>query len=140
VYVSERYVWKEAFALGIPELDAEHHAFLDLINSVADAVDCSEPGRLQLALADLRTYANVHFAHEEQFLEAAACPELARQRAEHALFVVRLDELDRAVHTGARAALDLARSWLIDHILGSDRECAAWLHASEVRVPYPLAV
>ena len=136
--MSERYVWKEAFALGIPELDAEHHAFLDLLNSVAEAADRAESEKMRLAVSDLRTYAQIHFAHEEQFLKVAACPELPRQQVEHALYVERLNELEQMPDAGFHAALEFARSWLVDHILGSDKQCAAWLHASDVQVPYPL--
>jgi len=131
--VSERYVWKASFALGIPQVDEEHRAFLDLLNAVADAAVRAERVRFERAVADLRTYAEIHFAHEEQLFQAAACPGLARQRAEHALYVKRLRELVEA--GDAKALLDFARSWLIEHILGSDRECAEWLR--ERRAPRP---
>jgi len=127
VSVSERYVWKKSFAVGIPEVDEEHRAFLDLLNGLAEATDRMDRKRLPGAIADLRTYAEIHFAHEERILEAAACPGLARQRAEHAFYVRRLREL--AEGHDVHALLDFARSWAIDHILGSDRECAEWIRS-----------
>ena len=137
--MSERYVWKEAFSLGIPELDAEHHAFLDLINAVSEAVDRGDGEAVQGALSSLRTYADIHFAHEEQFLKAAACPELPRQQSEHAEYVRQLIELQRGGEHCSQASLEFARSWLIEHILDSDKRCAAWLQGAEVVIPYPLA-
>lgn len=137
--MSERYVWKEAFELGIPELDAEHHAFLDLINAVGEALDRGDREVMQLAISSLRTYADIHFAHEEQFLEATACPELPRQHAEHAEYVRQLIELQRGGESCSQASLEFARSWFMDHILDSDKRCAAWLKATGARSPYPLA-
>lgn len=137
--MSERYVWKEAFSLGIPELDAEHRAFFDLINAVSEAVDRGDGEAVQSALSGLRTYADIHFAHEEQFLKAAACPELPRQQAEHAEYVRQLVELQRGGDCCSQAGLEFARSWLIDHILDSDKRCTAWLRETDVRMPYPVA-
>ncbi len=136
--MSERYVWKESFSLGIPELDAEHRAFFDLINAVGEAADRGD-GEVQSALSSLRTYADIHFAHEELFLKVAACPELPRQQAEHAEYVRQLIELERGGECCSQAGLDFARSWLIGHILDSDKRCAAWLQETAVRMPYPVA-
>lgn len=135
--MSERYVWKDSFALGIDGLDDEHRAFIDLLNAVGEGLDRGDPGAIHLAVEGLRSYAQFHFAHEETYLESIAYPGLRAHQAEHAGYLRRLAEIAGDQGSGPRAPLEMARAWLIDHILGTDRRFAVWAHQAPALAPYP---
>jgi hemerythrin len=137
--VSERYIWKDSFALGIEGLDEEHRAFIDLLNAVGEALDRGDTEAIAGAVEGLRTYAEIHFAHEETYLESIGYPDLLNHQVEHAAYLGRLRDIAAARGGGPRAPLEMARGWLIFHILGTDRRFAVWAHQSPTLAPYPLA-
>jgi hemerythrin-like metal-binding protein len=122
------FVWKDAFALGIPLIDGEHRQFFEILErGMRVARDGATPTTLALVLKELATYADVHFCHEEEALDRVGYPDLPRQQAEHRRFLEDLARLEARESTTVLAALGLMRSWLVEHILGSDRGYVAWL-------------
>jgi hemerythrin len=126
--VQPSFVWKESFALGIPLIDGEHRQFFEILERcVRAARDGATPTTLALLLKELSTYADVHFCHEEEALDRVGYPELARQQAEHRQFLSDLARLEARDALTVLAPLQLMRTWLVEHILGSDRRYVAWL-------------
>jgi hemerythrin-like metal-binding protein len=126
--VQPSFVWKEAFALGIPLIDGEHRQFFEILERcVRAARDGATPTTMALLLKELSTYADVHFCHEEEALDRVGYPELPRQKAEHRRFLEDLARLEARPSVTVLAALSLMRSWLVEHILGSDRGYVAWI-------------
>lgn len=122
------FVWKEAFALGIPEVDGEHRHFFEIMNRCARlAAEGATPTSLALVLKELATYAEHHFQHEEAALDRVGCPELPLHRAEHRRFVESLARLEAREAATVLGALALMRDWLLQHILGTDRRYVTWI-------------
>jgi hemerythrin len=120
--------WKKAFELGIPEVDEEHETFFEIINQLYAAMSRgAQTGYLQSCRARLQEYAAYHFKGEEDFLAVVGFPGLAGQRKEHAWFTKCIGELNLDSPDQARAALALAREWMLRHILGTDKHYAKWL-------------
>lgn len=120
--------WRKVFELGIPEVDAEHETFLEIVGSLHAAMT---RGGTQLYLEAIRDrlerYAAYHFSGEEEFLAAVAYPGLPGQQREHAWFVRFVRELRLEAADHGSAALALAREWLVRHILENDRAYTTWL-------------
>lgn len=121
----QRYQWKSSYALGIPVIDAEHRGYFELLSRIDTLVRTGgTPEALLVLVERLASYAQTHFAHEEEFLEAVGCPELAVQREEHLAFSSRLQGLARAP---AEEVLAFASDWMLEHVLGTDRRYVLWL-------------
>jgi hemerythrin len=125
------FVWKSGFELAIPEVDAEHRRFFELMNELYAAMirgDGDE--QLRSTLGSLMEYAAYHFVGEEEFLAAAGFPEVVAQRKQHAWFLEGLENLVLKDSEAARTALSFMKNWFLEHILGTDKKYAAWLVAS----------
>lgn len=123
------FVWKDAFALGIPMVDAQHQGFFDILNNLyAGVVAGAKPDVLTNAHNDLKFYAAKHFSDEEEYLQTVGYPAVAEQQLQHAKFVQYLESAD-VTRTDARATLSFLKDWMLQHILGTDRRYERWLNA-----------
>ncbi len=122
------YQFTEDCIIGIEEIDREHRRLFDLINEAAEllALQSAAAAPVCRILAELKDYANTHFAHEEAYMEKTKDPELVLQRKEHAAFREKLAALLSASVTEDNAAEKLNEiliflvRWLYRHILSSD--------------------
>ncbi len=119
--------WDESLNTGDRELDVHHQAFFIKAQQMADAC---RGGRGKFAVTEmldfLAEYALHHFRVEEQRMEACQFPYARTHLAQHADFLERLGaiktKLERKGPTPVLAdeVRDLALTWLLDHIKGSD--------------------
>ncbi|WP_295884242.1 hemerythrin domain-containing protein [uncultured Thiohalocapsa sp.] len=125
--MSEALVWRDAWALGVELLDAQHRDMVRLINQVLDpAAESAVGARLDALIAHLRR----HFDTEQVFLRAIDYPLTDQHCREHALQLAELVDLRRAVagDTGALSAEDRAgiRQWFFNHVVAEDRRFGAY--------------
>lgn len=122
------YQFTDDCLTGIETIDVEHRQLFRLINEAFSLAE-DETGLARNAksiLAKLAEYANVHFAHEEAYMEEISDPELPRQKKEHAAFAKKVAELQLQLTEGDEAAetfheiLSYLVRWLYAHILSSD--------------------
>ena len=122
------FTWKASFELGLPAIDDEHRNFFEILNRCARAAaDGASPSTVELLIQELVTYAAHHFKNEEAALERVGYPELAQQRREHQHFARGLELLRSQEAPSLLAALMMARDWLLQHVLGTDRRYVAWI-------------
>lgn len=120
--------WNETIAIDIPEIDDQHHTFVDLIAKLEAAVaDGSLKEQLVEVFEGLRRYVDYHFATEEKHFEAFGCyPNAAAHIAAHRAFADHIKEIRyRFMDDLEVLTAELARSmydWLINHIKHMDRE------------------
>lgn len=90
-------------------------------------------------LGHLVDFTAVHFAAEERFMAARACPQLEPHRAAHARLLAQLQALEGearvASQEAALAGVHRLRAWLLDHVEGPDRSLAEWTEAQELEDP-----
>lgn len=123
----ERIDWKEAFSVGIKELDDDHRQWLYIFNRLVDARDEGKGvealGRI---LTELVHYTQYHLTHEEYLLTEMGYPEFDAHCAEHKALVGRIEKA-RADFAGGPSdgmtdeILNMIRGWLVNHIRQSDR-------------------
>lgn len=116
--------------IGVPQVDKEHEHLFELLNSAYEALASKDEERVAIVkniLVKLQNYAKEHFAHEEDYMEAIADPELPMQRKEHAQFTQKVQELMEKVNADANVEtnvleeiLQFLTRWLYHHILSSD--------------------
>lgn len=95
--------WRDAYALGVPEIDHEHREMIAEINRLHDSLD-QDAGTDDVVdcLGEILAHIAAHFALEEKNMRAAAYPALAEHKADHERL---LDEL----HTIAADVADRGR-------------------------------
>lgn len=114
--------------------DAHHQLQGALIDAYEAALLDGASRRLAAdTLGHLVDFTAVHFAEEEAFMAASACPQLGPHQAAHARLLAQLRELEReaqeASTEAALAGIARLRGWLVDHVAGPDRALAAWTEA-----------
>jgi diguanylate cyclase (GGDEF)-like protein/hemerythrin-like metal-binding protein/PAS domain S-box-containing protein len=137
------FYWNKSFEVGIAAIDSQHRCLVDLINALAAAV--TEGGKLpelQSLFGQLMEYAAVHFSDEEKLMNASSLPETEKEahRREHRCFVEKAQKIvenPKLLQVEAsEQVLEFLITWLISHILGSDKKIAKALEQNgEDRFP-----
>ena len=118
--------------VGVPAIDAEHQALLDICDQFLSAAESGQPvASLEGILASMINHAQDHFTAEERVLDRVGYPALATHKAEHRRLMAHAeslqshwDEIDRDhIHQTA----DYLRAWLLDHIRTEDRSFRTFL-------------
>lgn len=149
-------VWREQLAVGDPQVDQDHRYLLCLFNCIELSLASAETlAHLPLFFGQLLDYTREHFQREEALQARVGYPALAEHRGAHARIVEMLVELDgrlqrelavlgeagsvTAIDETRRAALDalrtrlgpellqLAREWVIEHVIRMDKPMEPWL-------------
>jgi hemerythrin len=129
--------WKPEYSVGNREIDEQHKRLVGLINQLHDAMKAG--GRhedLMKIMNELTDYTRYHFAHEEKLMQKAGYKDLAAHQRVHRAMVEQVEKLKQEAGT-SRAGFSIKlmgflKSWLTDHILGSDQKYASALKSAEV--------
>jgi len=122
--------WKAEFALGLPEVDAEHQRFFEIMNELHGAMlRGNADAQVASTLCSLTAYATNHFEHEERALAEVGYPQLHVQRKQHQWFLAQMQQLALSNRESSRGALSFMKDWLVEHILGTDKKYAVWIAA-----------
>jgi hemerythrin-like metal-binding protein len=129
--------WGPHLELGNAGIDADHRSLVETLNRLRAAVR-QDQGReeIQTVLAFLRDYAVSHFATEEALMLQHKFPGASAHFTAHAELVMKVSDLLADFRAGKTeltgAVLAFLESWLVDHILGLDKELGAYLRSRGV--------
>ncbi len=125
--------WTTELETGIRHIDLQHQELVDLINQATDALALGrEQEMLEQILPKLAGYVVFHFGTEESLLANAGVlgSHAQHHRSAHHAFSARIQQFKQTYADGsanANALPELAnylQSWLVDHILITDKELA----------------
>jgi len=131
----QAFTWDPSFETHIPEVDAQHHRLVDLINGLGSLlVEGGElaPAELERTHRELADYAGHHFADEERLMAQAEVDPRHRQghHRDHETFREYVAAATGRTGPGEESRLlSYLVHWLTFHILGSDQSMARQLHA-----------
>lgn len=123
------YYFTDDCLLGVEMIDNEHRELFRIINETQELLENEilddKYNRIQEMVERLKEYAELHFRHEEEYMESIHHPELELQKQQHLVFCEKIDEADtRASGSGQQEFLeDLLKylvTWLYRHIIGCD--------------------
>jgi len=125
--------WREALAVGHPNIDSDHQRLLNLIN----LFETADEANIEQTLFELVQYTRAHFAREEAFQRQMNFPEAAKHKVFHDDLAKESEKLLHLWETTPRAGqaaliLRIApflRGWLIDHIINEDLKMKPYLAA-----------
>lgn len=130
--------WNDSYSVKVQRLDDEHKKLFAIINDLHEGMKAGR-GKdvLQGVLDQLLRYTEQHFRDEEILLRQANYPELNAHVVLHQQFVNRIKAFSKEFQAGAAAisvdVLEFLRSWLAQHIMGTDHEYTATLSAAGIR-------
>ncbi len=135
--MASAFAWKEAYSVHITALDRQHQQLFAMIAELNEALSSGKGNAVVGKVLDqLVDYTMSHFAAEEKLLERYGYADLPEHRARHqelAAKVGGLLEEFKAGNVGVSVSLMLfLRSWLKDHILGTDKQYTEYLNRKGV--------
>jgi hemerythrin-like metal-binding protein len=139
-------VWSDdQFSVGIEQIDNEHKRLVGLLNELHRALEAGTgQGALGGVLEGLYQYTCYHFAHEEILFERSNYPGYEKHFREHRGLTTKVLEIYEDFQKGSSAVLpeeilEFLKTWLAQHIMGSDREFGQYLLANPnaLRPPKP---
>ena len=125
------YDFTDEYLTGVELVDEEHKELFRIIGQVheviANEIMADKYYEIISLLEELRTYTNVHFKDEEEYLESIRYEGLEAQKVAHEMFVARLDEIDlNEIDAHQEEVLEqlmaFLTEWLVNHILHMDKK------------------
>lgn len=122
--MSHPFAWQADYAIGDPEIDAQHRMLFDLANRIVSLMDPQRSfSELKASIQALMDYIRVHFDAEEERMREWGYPDLAYHTGLHATIrqdMIRLLKESKNLEE-LKKDLDLLMSqWILVHILQED--------------------
>ncbi|MDD5058652.1 MAG: hemerythrin domain-containing protein [Sideroxydans sp.] len=118
--------WSDDLSVSIPEIDAEHQHFIQLVNALNEAIVARmEVRAIQQRMQAILEDATAHFAHEETLFKEWNYPDAEQHAQRHAEVLQALHEI---MHGFDKNGLDYewieaglqVKQALIEHMLAED--------------------
>jgi hemerythrin len=131
--------WTEKLSVGVDVLDDDHKRLVAMLNELYDAMLAGNgKDSLGRILDGLVHYTKVHFAREEKlFAETGYAARIAHKQ-EHDALTRQVLDVQQKYAGGATATLSLdvlqfLKTWLINHIQGTDQKYRPHLNGKGIR-------
>lgn len=129
--------WNEKYSIGIDEIDNQHQQLIDTLNKLFDAMSEGKGKQiLESIFDDLTNYTVNHFSTEEKCMIVHAFPEYINHKNEHKKLIEDVNAFKKEYLNGnTKISIELIRylkDWLLNHILGSDKELGNYLKQNQV--------
>jgi hemerythrin len=127
--------WDDSYNIGIASIDEQHKRLVEIVIALQNSMtggmsdDC-----FRGAFDSLIDATATHFRHEEALFENTAYPDAAVHRQQHSellqhIALFRGEIIDRSDPEKSKAMMNFLRTWLLDHILTTDKGLGVWLNA-----------
>ncbi len=123
--IGEQIEWSSDFSVGIQEIDEQHKVLVNILNDLTEAIEERRGTKVRNQIIDrLFEYTRVHFTVEESLMRILDYPKYEQHKHEHEALVSQLTEFIKKINSETISTYELLfflRSWLINHIIGSDK-------------------
>ena len=115
--------WSDKYSVGVALIDAEHHALINLYNSILSVGISGNDAELPILLEQLGNATASHFESEEKLMAQFDYAHAAQHRLDHQAL---LDEYGRQVddwrnrHISAELLCRFMYRWLLRHVIAAD--------------------
>jgi methyl-accepting chemotaxis protein len=129
--------WNDALSVNIQEIDRHHRKLMDLINSVYQGM-MLDKGKdfIGKILNELLEYTAYHFDYEEKLFNQYGYPETSGHIEKHRKLVAKVkgfvDDFNSGNAKVDHELLMFLRSWLTNHIMGTDQEYSEFFNSKGV--------
>ncbi len=121
----------EEYRTGIELIDREHQNLFEIIDKanilVREQVDEESLDEIMEILAELKTYTELHFGDEEEYMESIGYEGLQAQKRAHTAFIGKVESISREEISQnpqeyMQSLVEFLLGWLINHILYTDKK------------------
>lgn len=127
--------WDAKFAIGVEEIDIQHHMFFNLCNKFNEAITQNAPQEwLQRLMLEIQRYAAFHFVSEENVMYQHRFPDLTEHKKHHAFLLDTYRAKVSAYEVGQCTLKEIEEflfNWLALHITNEDKKFGEFLAAAE---------
>jgi len=124
--------WKPEYELNIEIIDNQHKKLVEYIQILYNSVLESNQNEITVKIiADLIDYTHYHFDTEENYFTKTEYPSIEEHKKEHKMFIERISIFSEASNSEFQMTFSLInflKSWLINHILLTDKEYVKYLN------------
>lgn len=137
--VKSRYLeWKDSYSVGIESIDNDHKKLIHLINNLQTAIDFKTDRQFEKqTLDEVIDYTKYHFAREEDLMKQNDYQDYDPHKAQHESMIEKVNEFVLAYENNESGAIEsllaYLKSWLINHINGTDQEYSEYLISKGVK-------
>lgn len=134
-------VWNDTLVTGIEKIDEQHQILVNLFNEANAKLTVNNSAEfLEQITRDMLSYALYHFEAEEEMMQKYGYTEdkvedasthIRQHRSFSSKVVAVRNDIKAGILISREDLLAFLNSWLIDHILSTDKRLAAFLLASE---------
>lgn len=119
--------WRDAYNLGIEEIDTQHRLTIELINTLYNTIRQEKSDTdIEEILIKMREYADQHFRDEERLLEENNFPDIEQHKEQHLLYNDKLEALTSREDCAITDTYSFLRQWWTEHIMNEDKEYGAF--------------
>ena len=121
----------EEYRTGIELIDREHQNLFEIIDKanilVREQVDEESLDEIMEILAELKTYTELHYGDEEEYMESIGYEGLQAQKRAHTAFIGKVESISREEISQnpqeyMQSLVEFLLGWLINHILYTDKK------------------
>lgn len=123
--------WKDSYGVGVKIIDKQHKKLFSWINQLYLAAKENKTEPIQEALKGLQEYINFHFGVEEKYFDEFEYFNKAEHKMEHKIYADKMTSFVKQYKADGAVpadALDFLESWIIGHVLGSDKKYVKCFH------------
>ncbi|MCU7846243.1 MAG: bacteriohemerythrin [Candidatus Thiodiazotropha sp. (ex Monitilora ramsayi)] len=130
--------WDDSLSVGIQVIDDEHQKLLSLINNLQTSVlyPTGESFERQ-ALSELVDYTKYHFEREEKLMQENGYPDYEPHKQQHEEMIAKVNVFLQSYENDREGTVDeltgFLKTWLINHIAGTDQKYSQFLRDKGVR-------
>ena len=128
--------WKEAFSLGIPEIDKEHQVLTQCVTDIENAVTKGERwDAVHAAIDRLILCIRIHFSAEEHLMRRVHYPHIDAHTKEHQAFLADVKAIEsNALDTPVSSEnLEFLRSSLEGHFMSDEKDYGVFFLSRSAR-------
>ncbi len=124
--------WNNELSVGVQEIDDQHKELIRIANGLMNAVSKGADKRVvNNVITKLRAYTVFHFNSEEKLMLDHRFPKRGEHEAEHNRLKTEVKQFQRTLYKKHKLTpdmlLDFLKTWLLKHILSTDRELAKFI-------------
>lgn len=128
--------WTPEISVEVPLIDDQHKRLIAIANGLIKAVGRGLDERVvNNVIRRLREYTVFHFSSEEKLMEEAHYPKRGEHALEHRRLKEQVKQYQRTIYykenPSPEAVTNFLRTWLLKHIMESDRRLADFIHEQE---------
>jgi hemerythrin len=121
------FQWYKAYSVNNEELDKHHKAIIDILNRLYDnCISNSTRNCLEPIVDELVSYADYHFAAEEQHMRNIGYKDIEKHISEHKSFTTKVLQLQQLLNNDdyefTKELIVFLGGWILEHVMKEDKK------------------